>query len=138
MKTTLDEVDIIWSAVNASALKTAINGGIYKHKRVLNSSKEDVVINALPITSEQIQNGIVNVNVHVPNHSVQLADGVDNSQPNHTRLKALATIAVAVLKDTWADDYNFDVQQQILIEDKEANDHYINIRLEFFNVNISN
>jgi hypothetical protein len=137
MKTTLDLVDIIWSAVNASALKAAINGGVYKHKRVLNSTKEDVVINALPITAEQIQNGIVNVNIHVPNLKVQTAAGVDD-QPNHTRLKALATIAVGVLEDTWADEYNFDVQQQILIEDKEANDYYINIRLEFFNVNISN
>mgnify|MGYP000160776335 CR=1 FL=1 len=137
MKSTLDLVDIVWQKLQAGALKAAISGDIHKHRRPANSQLEDVVINSLPISSQQMQEAIVNVNIHVPNISIAVNGAVDNTQPDHERLKTLVPLAVADLSDTWGDDYNFDVQQQVLIEDREAKDFYINIRLEFFNVNIS-
>ena len=138
MKTTLDLVDIIWQRLNGSQLKTEINGGVYKHRRPAASQKEDVVINCLPINTLQLQSAIVNVNIHVPNLTVAVNGTQDNSQPDHTRLQELTAIAVTILSDVWAEDYNFDIQQQTLIEDPEAGDHYINLRLEFFNINIKN
>jgi hypothetical protein len=137
MKSTLDLVDIVWTALDASALKAAITGDISKHRRTPNSTKEDIVINALPISGAQIQEAIVNVNLHVPDIKVN-KNGMDDFMPNHTRLKALCNIALNALQDNWGEDYNFDVQQQNLFRDEEANDHYINIRLEFYNVNILN
>lgn len=137
MKSTLDLVDIVWQQLQTGALKAAITGDIHKHRRPANSQTEDVVINSLPISFQQMQEAIVNVNIHVPNLSIAVNGSIDNTQPDHARLQTLTTLAVADLTDTWGDEYNFDVQQQILIEDKEAKDFYINIRLEFFNVNIS-
>lgn len=136
MKTTLDLVDIVWQRLNTSPLKTEINGGLFKHRRPAGSQNEDVVINALPINNLQLQSAIVNVNIHAPNLTIQVGSIQDNKQPDSERLNELTKIAVEALSEVWSDDYNYDVQQEVLIEDEE--DHYINIRLEFFNINIKN
>jgi len=135
MITTLDIVDVLWAAINGSALKSAISGGIYKGARPVNSSKEDIVINCLPVPNTQLQTAIANVNIHVPN-VVQNLNGIqDDTQPNYARLKALATMAVGVLQDKWQAGYHYDVQQQVMIQDEQAKSHYINIRVEFYNLN---
>ena len=137
MKTTFEIIDLIWQHLNVSSLKTAINGKIYKTLRPLGSNKEDVVINSLPANNLQMQSVVINVNVFVPNITIQVEDGAqDPNQPNYPRLKILAQTAVDALKDTWSQDYNFDVQQENLIRDEESGHHYINIRLDFFNINI--
>lgn len=138
MMTTLDLVDIVWQKLNTSPLKTAITGGLYKHRRPAGSQNEDVVINSLPINNVQLQTGIANVNIHVPNLTIEVNGVQDSKQPNSQRLKELAEMAIEALSDVWADDYNYDVQQQMLLEDEEAGDHYINLRIEFFNINIKN
>jgi hypothetical protein len=134
MKTTFDMVDIVWQRLNGSQLKTEISGGVYK-KRPTGSQVEDVVINCLPVNNEDLQQAVLNVNIHVPNITIQ-ANGVqDSSQPNTERLQELAALAIETLSDVWVGDCNYDVQQQGMIEDPEAGDHYVNIRLEFFNIN---
>lgn len=130
MKTASDVIDILWSLLNASPLKTAINGGVYKMERPLNSNVEDVVINTLPVNFLQLQTGLANVNVFVPN----LLSGGE-SKPNTKRLKELSLLAVNALKDVWSDDYHLEVQQQTLIKDEESNQYFINIRVDFFNIN---
>lgn len=135
MTTTLDIVDILWSRLDSSAIKAAITGSICKHRRDPNSTKEDIVVNSLPVSNQQLQKGVANVNVHVPDIIVT-ANGMQDKQPNHERLKALAIQAVDILKDNWTATMNYDVQQQTLIRDAEAGDHFINIRIEFFIQNL--
>lgn len=137
MKTTFDIVDIVWSHLNNSSLKTAINGVIAR-KRPLGSAKEDVIINALPAINRQIEACVVNVNIYVPNKPLTFEGKVDDSQPNTARMKQLATIAAEVLKEEWGGDWNFSIQQQSVIEDDESKSHYINFRLEFYSINILN
>lgn len=139
MITTLDIVDILWTKINASALKTALGsgGGVYKHQRPLNSAKEDVVINSLPVNNAQLQQAIANVNVYVPDKTIN-QNGAQSKVPDHVRLDALAAIAVQVLKEEYsADAYHYELQQQSLIPDEASNSHFINIRIEFFNININ-
>lgn len=138
MKTTLDIEEVLWKFLNNSSLKSSINGGIYKVKRPAGSLKEDIVVNSLPVNNLQLQSAVVNVNIHVPNRTFKSGDVLDASQPNHARLKVLGNAAVAILVDQWDTDYNFDVQQQNLFEDEDGNSHYINIRLDFFSINILN
>lgn len=137
MKSTLDVIDSVWGVMNASPVKTVITGGVYKHLRPAASKLEDVVINSLPITGEQLQAGVANVNIHVPDLEVNIG-GVVEKQPNHLRLQVLCLAALTSLKDQWNEDYHFDVQQQNLIRDENGGDHYINIRLDFYNINILN
>ena len=135
MTTTLDIVDTLFARLDASALKTAINGNICKHRRDPNSTSEDVVINSLPVNNEQLSRAVANVNVHVPDIEVTV-NGQQDKQPNHPRLKQLAGIAVTALNDVWETNKNYTVQQQTLIRDADAGDHYINIRIEFNIVNL--
>jgi hypothetical protein len=135
MMDTLQIVDAVVSHLIGSPLKIAITGDIYPDRRPPNSDMEDVVVNSLPVNAEQLQKGIVNVNIHVPDASIHFNE-MDDTVPDRTRLKQLATIALANLKDIWIGTYHFDVQQQTLLQDEEAGDHYINIRLEFFNENL--
>jgi hypothetical protein len=136
MKTTLDLVDVVYNELKSGPLKTAINGGVYKYTRPLNSSLEDVVINSLPITNEQLQQAIVNVNVFVPNQDLSIG-GTQNNTADHVRLKTLAALAVEELKDNISGDYTWDVQQQTVIQDDESDSYYINIRLQFYVSNIN-
>lgn len=137
MKTTLDIEDILWTFLNSSSLKGSVNGGVYKRRRPTGSTKEDVVINCLPVNNLQVQSAVANVNIHVPN-KVQNISGIEDSYPDHARLKALGNIAVSLLVDQWNTGYNFDVQQQNVFEDEDGKSHYVNIRLDFYSINILN
>lgn len=139
MITSLDAIDIIWQTLHGSSLASAVSGGIYKLSRPVNSIKEDVVINSITLNSDQLQEGVLNVNIHVPNLSLSIDGVVDNSQPNFSRLKTLTSIAVGILTDVWAVDgnYNFNVQEPgNPIEEPDINQHYSNIRIEFISVNL--
>lgn len=138
MKTTLDIEDILWTFLDSSSLKTSVNGGVYKKKRPAGSTKEDVVINCLPVNNLQIQSAVANVNIHVPNKVQNISGIQDDSQPDHARLKELGNAAVSLLVDQWNNDYTFDVQQQNVFEDEDGKSHYVNIRLDFYSINILN
>ncbi len=135
MTTTLQIVDMLFAKLDGSALKTEITGAISKHVREGNSDKEDVVINCLPINNEQLQKAVANVNIHVPDVVVD-QNGMQNRYPNHARLSQLTDIAIGILDDTWGTDYNYDIQQHVLIEDREAGSHYSNIRIEIYFENL--
>jgi hypothetical protein len=136
MKTTFDVEDIIWQHLNGSSLDSAITGNIYKVKRPFNSNVEDVVINVLPLNNLELQTGVINVNIFVPNFVINVNQAQDHTQPNRARLKLLTGLAIGLLEEIWVDDYTFTVQQQILFEDPESKSHYSNIRLDFYNINI--
>ena len=136
MKTTLDLVDILWTCLSGSPVKAAISGGVYKHMRPVNSAQEDVVINSLPLVNLDLSQAVCNVNVFVPS-KIQNLNGVqDNSQPDSARLKTLATLITDTLADQWGEEYNFDVQQSVLIRDETTGSWYYNIRLNFYSINL--
>lgn len=135
MKSTFHIVDILFAALDSSAIKSVITGSICKQNRDFNSGKEDIVINSLPVNNEQLQEAIANVNIHVPDLVVN-AGGGESFQPNHVRLKELTDLAIPILNNIQGADYYFTVQQQQTFSDAEAKDHYSNIRIEFFIENL--
>lgn len=137
MRTTLDIVDILYQAIKASSLKTAISGGVYKHRPV-NSGKEDVIINSLPVTGDQLQEGFANVNIHVPNLMLSIGGLQDRTQPDSVRLKALAALAVDTLKNLLAEsgDVSFTITNQTVFEEPDIFENYVNIRLKYYAVNV--
>jgi hypothetical protein len=136
MKTTFDLVNTIYTALFNSAMRTAISGSIYKQQRPLDSTKEDVVINALPITGDQLQSSIININIHVPNLLIESNGKQDNTQPNLVKLKSLTDLVIAAVNNTYGVNFNYSVQQQTLIQD--IDDYYSNIRVQFNLINNSN
>jgi hypothetical protein len=132
MRTNIDALNIVWSVLNGSPLKSAIDGKIYKSSRPLNSDKEDVVINALPISPGIPQRCIVNVNIYTRNLSLNIGGQPDNTMPDIVRMNTLAGLAIAALDEVSGDQYYFFVEQQATIKEPELFQHYINIRTEFF------
>jgi hypothetical protein len=138
-KTSLDVVDILISVVMNSDLLTGpfkITGSLYKNRRPINSDKEDIVVNSLPINHEEIQEGVLNINIYVPNLSLQINGVKDNSQADYARLKQLTAIASELLDEVWdqSGNWTFNIQQDNTFEDSN-NQHYQNLRIEFYSPN---
>lgn len=113
--TAAEALDHIFSIIWGSNIKTSISGNVSRYVRATNSVKEDVVINILnPTGFEQLQNGIFNVNVFVPNpeytttvdgKSVRLKD-----IPNQQRIAVLSALCSINLK------LDYDKTKQALVE----------------------
>ncbi|GAB3973834.1 hypothetical protein GCM10028806_28530 [Spirosoma terrae] len=131
MKTTFDQVNILYSRLSGSNLKTAITGSIYKLVRLTDSKLEDVVVNSLPVTNDQIQRGTANVNIYVPDITYKPQNGKAQLVPNAERLYELAAIATQVVNEHSTPDYTFWLVNQSLIPEPETNQHYINLRIDF-------
>ena len=138
MRTTFDVVDILYPVLFASPMKLAISGTICKNKRPVNSGEVDVVINSLPITGDQLQEGIVNVNIHVPNLKLSIGGIQDRTQQDHETMKELTAQAVGILNDLWLakGELSFSILTQSIFEEPEIFEHYVNLRLSYRAVNI--
>lgn len=126
MKTQFDAINIIFQVVNNSPLKSAINGTVNKLKRPSGSDKEDIVINAIMLGDTNFQEGVLNVNIYIPNLSVQ-----KSSLPNTARLQVLSVLALTALQEVSGDDYSFWVSSQSIFEEVDINYHFLNLRIEF-------
>jgi hypothetical protein len=133
--TSFDYVNIVYQKLIAPTFLTAamLTGEVRKYNRSLDSNAEDIVINSLPVNNNQLQSGIVNVNVHVPNIQDNGLTGQDNSQPNIKRIKEISDLVILALDNTFGSFYNCTVQQQNLIQDKD--DFFNNIRLQINSIN---
>ena len=136
MRNTFDLVSIIYLALKTNAITSAITGNVYKNQRPLNSDKIDIVVGSLPVNAEQIQQAVLNVNIHVPNLKLSINGAQDNTQPDLVKLNAVTKLVTIELKDKVGGDYWFDIQQQTLFASESANEHYSNIRVNFYSENI--
>ena len=125
MRTQFDAINLIYSAINVTPLKTAINGAIYKFKRPT-SAKEDIVINSLVLGNSNFQEGVFNVNIYVPNITVNGA-----SLPNTARLGQLETLGNSLFEHITSQDYSIYKESASLFEEVAINQNYINFRLIF-------
>lgn len=138
MRKTADEMEQdVFTLVTASQIASEIGGGVYINGlRPHNSEAEDAVINFLAGIDGQKQSGVININVYVPD--------IDNGNlilvKNTARCKQIGKLLLyfkeSLMKsriDTSRDGYWF-VQSGDMIrtfEEKDINQHYVNLRLEF-------
>jgi len=114
---------------------TAMNGAIYKVRRPDNSNKEDCVINCLPVSTDQLQRATANVNIYVPDISISLG-GKPQYQPAFMRLQELSHIAISILCEMNEEQYLYEISYQGLLKEESINQHFINLRIEFTNINL--
>jgi hypothetical protein len=138
MKTPLDVMTILYRLLSDSSLESEITGKIRKGERPAASKLEDVVINSLPINSEQLQRCVGNVNVFVPSLVIS-ENGVQVEKPDYVRLDTLTDIVVTVLKSVRESrDYYLNVQQVSQpFKDIVSKSYYINIRIDFYAFNVN-
>lgn len=137
MKTTLEIIDILYQVLNVADVKAAITGGVYKASRPMNSKAIDVVIGCLPTNNLQLQTAVANVNIHVPNLTINVGGVQDTSQPDFAKLRTLSALVISKLEGGTSTHW-FEVQQQNIFAEHDLREHYSNIRVNFFAINIQN
>ncbi len=95
--------------------------------------QEDVTVNSLPINNEQIQQAVININVHIPNVTVVVNGIQDNTQPNSKRLNEVTKLVIEQVNEKYFADHWCYVQQQNVFDDEL--EHFSNIRLNYYNIN---
>lgn len=138
MINTLEIVDELFLALHVADVLGAITGNVYKMQRPLDSDLLDIVINCLPTNNLQVQTAVANVNIHVQNLSLGSAAGVDNTQANIPKLRALTNLVISKLNDKYplGKPFWYDVQQQNVFAEPNINEHYSNVRVNFYSINI--
>ena len=136
MKTVIDIVDDIAQLINVPSVTTIIDGGVYSDGRPDGSRKQDVSINSLPVTGEQLQKAVVNVNVHAPNLVLTIGTQPDNSQPNRKKLKQVSDVIIQILKDALINNMVTEIENVTLIREDQLHEHYMNIRVGINSINL--
>jgi hypothetical protein len=115
--------------------------GILALNRLDNSVAEDVIIEPLPMNFATLQDGVINVNLFVPNLQMTLTGDtgkyIDKSQRNQKRINELDRLMLqSFTPDDESDDaiyfdsYSFTYQQSNVFQDTNFQ-HYLNVRIEF-------
>lgn len=136
--TAFDAIDVVYQHLASSPVKDAITGNIYKLKRPINATdegKEDIVINSLGLPNKDIQQGIVNVNIYVPNLSLQINNRQDHTQQDFIRAKQLVRLVIEQLQEFYSGEYFFLYQQDNPLQSEEG-ESATNIRVDFFSINL--
>jgi hypothetical protein len=137
MKTVIDLVDDTYSLLDVPEVYSAMaSGDIFLDSKPDGYTGECIVINSLPVTGDQLQKAVVNVNIYAPNLKLAINGQPDNSQPNRKRLKAIADVVIPILTDAIINNTVTRVQNVTMIREPELNEHFINIRVETNSINI--
>ena len=128
---------IIYKMLNVSAIKDAINGGIYKEAfRPTNSGKIDICVNVLTLTQDNPQIGIANINIYVQDKK-QTINTVENFIPNSTLIKSITDVVIGVINNSLNNpeygNIGFTVinQKTYPNQDNEIKEHFQNIQVKF-------
>lgn len=134
MITPLDVTGKLYKLLNVADVKNLITGNVYNAQPRPNytkgKSKSDVTIWPLAQTWDDIQAGIFNVNVIVPDN----ADGTVGT----VLINQITKIVSALLHKVYIYELDAEVkiQRATLMTDAELSEHYMNIRVYVENPNI--
>lgn len=140
MKTAIQMAQDVYRLINVDLIKNIITGRINLFERPKNSNNQDVVVGTLALTSDQLQVGVVNVNLHFPNLNVTIDGSVDDTQPDIGNMIAVGNVIISLLKDVNGYDFKLGVSfPGIPIRDVDGT-WFLNIRINYssFQQNFTN
>lgn len=108
MITTTSAIRAIYDHLVSNGAKqiTNISGNIYWLYRPKDSLLEDIVINTVAFSAEPLQEGVFNINVHVPNVKLQS----DNTQPDFNRFDEICKALIPLVDNVYINNSNFKVE----------------------------
>ncbi|MBR1526686.1 MAG: hypothetical protein IJ640_08510 [Prevotella sp.] len=136
MKSDIDIKDDVYKVILDSPLHLAITGELSKRKKPHNSKKEDIVISVLANETKQAQMAYVNVNVYVPDKSIN-----GQLEEDTTRLRLLCQSALELFDTVRGKDFRISISDsnyecgQRVIEDTGTGSHIINNKLLYQIIN---
>lgn len=132
MKTSFDIDTIVFRMLNVPTVKNAISGGIYKgDDRQEDSQDEDICINTISSTQDFLpQIATSNVNIYVADVPKKVK-GKSMMKANTTRLKAITTNVMQVLRETKIPGLLFKVDSQSTLSETNMKQHFVNIRISW-------
>ena len=122
----------IYRLLKRSSLAAALSGQVYRQgMRPRDSRQEDAVVIFTSGLSEQVQSGVVTVNIFVPD-----VEGVGTGvlEEDGKRCEEIEAAAAAWVKTLTADKscYRFSLQQTIYTEaEPETNQHFVVVKLKY-------
>ncbi|WP_316851160.1 hypothetical protein [Pedobacter agri] len=131
-KLSIEVIEIVYKLLVAGGIGIEL----FKGNKPDSFNGECVVINALPLSSDQLQICIVNVNVFVPNLSQKIGSTQDKSQANYKRIKELSLKVTEILDQVDLDDWSLNIDQEYVLQNEGFNEHFNNFRISFRNENL--
>lgn len=130
-KTGMTAQQDVFNRLVKSGVKQAVSltGKIYPYSRPKDSQVEDITLNTLAINADQVQEGVFNVNIHVPN--LMLTD--DLTQPNISRFEVITAAVVEALSNYHGFDYHFDLDAPGVLE-RDGMNWFSNIRVKYYSL----
>lgn len=130
---TFDTDAILYKLLNGStSVKSLISGGIYVRKRPDGSELQDIVVNTIALSQEyEPQIGTSNINIHVSDLTVTAA-GKQQKMPNIEKMKTISANVLELVRSTKIAGLAMVVENQTTIQEPEINQHYVNIRINWF------
>lgn len=133
MKLTAGQIESkVYDLLSDSLLKTTIGGKIYKEDtRPVDSKNEDIVISFLSGRDDQIQSGIVVVNVYVPDidNGVNKGVKIKNVSRCEELEQALNEFSESI---SIHEDFKFKTDRTIqTYKEDSIQQHFVNIRLKY-------
>lgn len=138
LKSSIQVCEDIKDILIQSGIESALTGGIYIVSRPLGTAKEDVVINTIYFDADQVQTGVLNVNVHAPaltNQGANTPNSVDNIQPNIIRMNEIGALISSALDGYIGADFSLTLRDSGRLEGYK-NDWYFNIEVEYEHLRI--
>lgn len=114
------------------------NGSIYKDERPAGSLLEDLVVLALSFDREDVQQGVLKLNIYVPN-LVFPDRPEDKYLPDTVRMLYLSRLANTALgegEEIWdpSGKFCFEILMD-KIEHNETREHYVSFDIQFYAIN---
>lgn len=136
MKTGLDMLQDISNLLMLQHIKDFISGDLCIMNRTNNSDLEDIVLGSLGINQEQVQSGVFNINIHVPNLVLEMENGrIDNSQPNFARMMEITNIVIPMVQDKRTEDYWLTIAMPAIPLRDQDGTFFSGIRVNYNSVN---
>lgn len=130
MKTTADQIQILYNILKNSSLNSALNGGLYKMERPQNSQLEDIVVSSMLVGDGGFQEGVANVNIYIPKMDVNIGGQVQK-MPNTSRISTVWPLATLALEENSGDDYSCWCSRTQEFDEPLINQTRLSLRIEF-------
>lgn len=122
----------IYTMLRNSKLARSLNGGVYRSGfRPRDSRKEDAVVIFTTGTADEVQSGVVTINIFVPDID---PDGNGTWVENGRRTEQIEVLAQEWFDSLTADksNYKFSLNQAITTDAEEAiRQHFVVVRLNY-------